>query len=125
MIRPPIQDGLFESIPPRIKRRPATLDERFRLWIFANESVVELFLRFAREARAAGKGHFGIGAITERVRWEVFIARKTGEPFKINNSYRSRLARLLVDRDPSLDGLFEFRKLAKERKQKCTSPTNL
>jgi hypothetical protein len=103
-----VQQDLFGKTP---KRRPATLEERFRLWVFANEKVVELFLKFAREAKASGSKHFGIGAIAERVRWEVFIYRKEADPWKINNSYRSRLARLLVQRDPSLDGLFEFRKL--------------
>ena len=81
------------------------------MWVWANEPVVELFLRFAREAKQARHGHFGIKAIAERVRWEVYIARKEADPFKINNSYVSRLARLLVSREPSLKGLFEFRKL--------------
>jgi hypothetical protein len=106
------QPSLFGPPPgPAFKRKPATLEERFRLWVFANEHVIELFLKFAREAKAAGKGHFGIGAIAERVRWEVYITRKEADPWKINNSYRSRLARLLVKRDPSLEGFFEFRKL--------------
>lgn len=103
-----IQTNLFGKAP---KRRPATLEERFKLWAFANEPVVELFLKFARQAKAAGQKKFGIGAIAERVRWEVYVERKEADPFKINNSYRSRLARELVRRDPSLDGLFEFRKL--------------
>jgi hypothetical protein len=110
MIRPAIQPNLFGQAP-RISRRPASLDERFRLWVFANEPVIELFLRFAREAKQSGKKHFGISAITERVRWEVWIQRKTADPWKINNSYRSRIARLLIQRDPELDGFFEFRKL--------------
>lgn len=103
-----VQRDLFGKPP---KPKPATLEERFLMWVGSNEPVIELFLRFAREAKAAGKGHFGIGAIAERVRWEVFIYRKEAAPWKINNSYRSRLARLLVKRDPSLEGLFEFRKL--------------
>lgn len=93
------------------KPRPKTLDERFRLWVWANEPVVELFLRFAREAKQAHHGHFGIKAIAERVRWEVFIYRKEADPYKINNDYVSRLARLLIERDPSLAGMFRFRKL--------------
>lgn len=102
-----VQQDLFG----KTRRKPPTLDERFLLWAGANEPVIEMFLKFAREAKAANKGRFGIGAIAERVRWEVFIYRKEADPFKINNSYRSRLARLLVKRDPGLEGLFEFRKL--------------
>jgi hypothetical protein len=113
-----IQRDLFGKPP---KRRPATLDERFLLWMGANEKMVELFLRFARDAKQSGAKHFGIGAIAERVRWEVFIERKEADPYKVNNDYRSRLARHLVKLDPSLEGLFEFRKLAAERKVKKAS----
>ena len=102
------QPDLFGKAP---KRRPASLDERFRLWTSANEPVIELFLKFAREAKSAGNRKFGIKAIAERCRWEHLVVKKEGAEWAFNNSYMSRLARLLVQRDPSLDGLFEFRKL--------------
>jgi hypothetical protein len=104
------QPSLF-GLPTKIHRKPASLDERFRLWVFANPQVVELFLRFAREAKLAGNKKFGIKAIAERCRWEHLVVRKEGAPWAINNSYMSRLARLLVQRDPSLEGMFEFRRL--------------
>jgi hypothetical protein len=103
-----VQQNLFGKPP---KRRPASLDELFRLWVFANERIIQMFLRFAQQAKGTGHKKVGIKAIAERVRWEVFIERKEADPYKINNSYVSRIARLLVQRDPSLDGLFEFRKL--------------
>jgi hypothetical protein len=102
------QPDLFGHPP---KRKPPTLEERFLLWVSANERVVVLFLRFAREAQSAGQKRFGIKAIAERCRWEHLVVRKEADPWAINNSYMSRLARLLVKRDPSLEGLFEFRKL--------------
>src|ERR1700758_4592662 len=77
--------------------------ETFRSWAIANEPVIQLFLKFAREVKASGEKHFGIMAIAERVRWEV--------PIKINNNYCPRLARLLVERDPSLAGMFKFHRL--------------
>ena len=113
MLRTPIQEALplAPAGPPKIaKRKPATLDERFMLWAGANPKVIQLFLQFAREAKTSNQ-KFGIKAIAERVRWEVFIYRKEADPWKINNSYMSRLARHLVKLDPSLAGLFEFRKL--------------
>jgi len=58
-----IQAGLFNQPP---KRRPATLDEQFRLWVWANPSTVNLFLRFAQEAKVSGQKKFGIKAIAER-----------------------------------------------------------
>jgi len=104
------QPSLFGN-PPRLvptKRPKTTLDGRFDDWAAENPEIVELFLRYAREARASGR-HYGIKAIAERVRWHVTVEKR--EDYKINNSYMSRLSRLLVRVDPDLVGLFEFRKL--------------
>jgi hypothetical protein len=91
-------------------RRKLTLQERFDEWARENPDVIGHFLRFAREARNAGFERYGVKAIAERVRWHVLV-EKRGAEFAINNSFMSRLARLLVERDPSLEGMFEFRKL--------------
>lgn len=77
-------------------------EETFRLWALANEPVIQIFLKFARDVKASGVKHFGITAIAARVRWE---------SVKINNNYCPRLARLLVERDPSLDGVLKFHRL--------------
>ena len=93
-------------------------EETFRLWASAHEPVIQIFLKFAREVKAAGgEKYFGITAITARVRWE---------SIKINNNYCPRLARLLVERDPSLDGVFKFHRLRScwpRRKGKATMET--
>lgn len=94
-----------------IRRRP-TLQERFDAWAAENADLIETFLRFAHEARAAGFARYGVKAIAERVRWEVVIVKR--EEYAVNNSFMSRLARLLIERDPSLEGMFEFRKLKGE-----------
>ena len=110
------QPSLFGA-PPRLIPRKAgklTLDERFEAWAQDNAHIVDCFLRFAREARDSGRRHFGIGVIAERVRWYTSVESKQDD-YRINNSYRSRLARLLVERDPSLAGMFEFRKLTSKR----------
>jgi hypothetical protein len=96
--------------------RSLTLDEQFQKWAKENPAVIDCFLRFAREARDAGRRRFGIQMIAERVRWYTAVESKKDD-FKVNNSFLSRLARLLVDRDLSLCGLFEFREL-KSRKGK-------
>ena len=110
------QPSLFGA-PPRLiprKKGKLTLDERFEAWVKDNPHIVDCFLRFAREARDSGRRHFGIGVIAERVRWYTSVESKQDD-YRINNSYRSRLARLLVERDPSLAGMFEFRKLTSKR----------
>jgi hypothetical protein len=78
-------------------------------WIRANPAVAQLFLRFARELAAKGKP-FGIGLITERVRYEVIISTSPSK-FKINNNWRSYLARWLITMDPSLEKWMKFREV--------------
>lgn len=101
------QPTLFD-VPPPTKR--LTLQDRFDDWIKDNPHILRLFLQYANEAREAGAQHYGIKAIAERVRWHVRIQSRNDE-FKINNNWSSRLARLLVERDPRLKDFFEFRKL--------------
>jgi len=81
-----------------------------------NRQVFDLFIRFAREAKRAGKKRYSARAIVERIRWEVEIVAKTHDEFKINNNhcaYYARLAMLLypseiagffVRRDTRFDG---------------------
>ena len=107
------QPTLFPEYPimqSQKVRRKLTLQEKFDEWLRENPNIVPLFLRYARDARESGLKHYGIGALTERVRWHVRVETK-GDDFKINNNWRSRLARELARRDPSLKDFFEFRKL--------------
>lgn len=76
-------------------------------WMEENPNVYELFKRFTMELVGAGR-KFNISLITERVRWECYFKYK--EEFKINNSYRSYIARKLVSDIPELRGVFQFRK---------------
>lgn len=107
-----VQTSLFETGA----KRKLTLQERFDRWVAENPHIIEHFRRFAREVKRSGAQHYGIKAIAERVRWHVRI-EKGVEEFKLNNSYLSRVARLLVERDPTLTGMFAFRKLAPERRK--------
>lgn len=83
-----------------------TLREKAEKWIEENEPTMALFVRFAEERRARGR-HFGIGALTERVRWECGLS--IFESPKINNNFRAYIARELVRRDPRLADLIECR----------------
>lgn len=82
-----------------------------------NPGVLELFLRFAREAKAArirrpGAPRIGAKAIWERIRWEYSVVEEIdSSAFVLNNNYVSRYARLAMMKEPSLAGMFETRKL--------------
>jgi hypothetical protein len=86
-----------------------TAQEKFLAFHEANPRVYEAFVRLARMWVASTRGRkIGIGALTERVRWELSLAT-TGDEFKINNNHRSFYARLLMVQEPDLAGIFELR----------------
>lgn len=79
-------------------------------WIAENPTIYKLFCSFARDALNRRR-KFGIGALTERVRWEVNIHWKKDERgFRINNNHRAYIARKLLEDMPDLEGLLEVRK---------------
>lgn len=89
--------------------RPNNLRQKTEDWLKLNPQAWELFKRFALEKMQQGK-KFGIGALTERVRWECPINTE-GDEFKVNNSYRSWIARRLLEEYPGMAKFIETRKV--------------
>ncbi len=98
------------SHPPRAK----TLDERFSYFCAERPDVIKLLVTMARELRDAGENRIGMKMLFEVARFRHLVRRSTGkrEPWLLNNSYTSRMARLIEDNYPDLKGLFEMRSLA-------------
>jgi hypothetical protein len=93
-----------------------TIDDRFKDYIIANPRVFTLFCKYAEMVRAKGYHRYSADAIVHRIRWhENFETTRTDE-FKINDHYSSRLARLLIERDPTYEGFFELRELRGRKK---------
>jgi hypothetical protein len=53
---------------------------------------------------------YGIKALFEVLRYE-YSVQTQGDEFKLNNSYTSRYARMLMRQHADLDGFFETREL--------------
>lgn len=94
------QGDLFDS----------SIEGRFVRFHSENPHVFGLFVRFAEEARAAGRKRIGAKAIAERIRWSVSVETR-GDGFKLNNIFVSRYARLIAKERPDLAELFETRSL--------------
>lgn len=94
-----------------------TLQEKFEIYHRANPHIFPLLIKFVDEAKAAGREHYSINAIFERIRWHMDI-ETIGDPFKLNNNYRSRYVRLLEQQHPEYNGFFFKRALASEPNQK-------
>ena len=88
-----------------------------------NPQVYTLLVKFARQAKAAGRKKFGMKMLFERVRWYQEIETNDPTGLKLNNNYTSRYARLIQQQErcsPECDGcgdpvclagLFEMREL--------------
>jgi hypothetical protein len=77
------------------------LELSFQRWVRENGHVVDHLRRLAVEWHEAGHGRCAIAMLVEVARWQHGI-RATGEPYAINNSYRSRVARLILATTPGL-----------------------
>ena len=99
------QDSLFGG--------PRSIQERFVRFHSRNPDVYEALCTLARRAKRAGRSTIGIGMLYEVLRWEWIITGlpDSAEEFKLSNDYRSRYARLIMDDEEDLDGIFNLRSL--------------
>ena len=71
-------------------------------FMVGNPHMMNYFEHFALEALAA-EFQFGIGQLTERIRWEVNLYNKIAdEKWKISNNHRAYISRWLLLRYPQL-----------------------
>lgn len=87
------------------------IEERFLRFHASNPHIYEMLVRFAREARRHGKSRFGVRVIWERMRFEMWLSTVADDDYKLNDHFTSRYARLIMDQEPDLAGIFETRRL--------------
>ena len=86
--------------------------ENFFNWLKENEHIYHEFVNLARKMKATGRDRWSAMSIIEIIRWETGLVSR-GDVFKINNTYRSGLARLAMVENPDLKGFFEIREKKK------------
>lgn len=90
-----------------------SLHDKFIAFYQANPSVYAELVKLARDFKNAGHKKMGIGMLWEVLRWQ--RAMKTvdpnGDDWKLNNDFRSRYARTIMQNEPDLRGFFEVREL--------------
>ncbi len=47
----------------------------------------------------------------EVTRWEFWLATESDDEFKLNNNFTAYYARLIMEQEPDLAGMFELRKV--------------
>lgn len=73
-----------------------------------NPDVYAELAALAKQLKARGHEHYGIGALFEVVRFHRHI-ETTDTEFKLNNNHRALYARLLMLLEPDLEGFFSTR----------------
>lgn len=91
-----------------------TLD-RFVTYHRDNPEIWRLFLKYAAEAKRAGRERFSAKAVMERIRWECEIGGANGGKFKVNNNFTSFYVRAICGACPEFKGFFETRALGRVR----------
>lgn len=86
------------------------LDAQFDKFHADNPRVFDELVKLTEQAYTKGRTKIGIGMLFEVLRWNRMI-HTTDPEFKMNNNYRSRYARLIMEMHPHLDGMFEVREL--------------
>ena len=79
-----------------------------------NPHVYQMLVKLARQVRDAGRTRYGIEGLFARLRWHYDFEARTDDEFKLNNNFRSRYARLLMEREEDLEGVFSVRELRRK-----------
>lgn len=98
--------------PPRKRKTAAQRkEERERAFEKFHEDNPEILQRLASMAlRLKEKGftHYGLRALWEAMRYDLSV-ETTSKQYKLNDHFPPKYARLLMERWPQLDGMFETR----------------
>lgn len=84
--------------------------DKFEEFHRLNPQVFVALESMTREMVNRGRGKIGIKMLFEVLRWNYYM--NTSDPnsdFKINNNYAPYYARLILERHPEWDGIFELR----------------
>ena len=100
------------------------LEAQFWAFHIQHPKVYRTLVYFARQWREkrGPDAICGIGALYERARWEMwFESLGDTPPPKLSNNHRAYYARLLMERNPDLEGIF---RLKRQRVQATFGPGN-
>lgn len=104
---------LFDAALEAELVEPATIEGRFLAFHHAHPEVYAKLVEYALDLKRRGWDHFGISVVWERLRYETMLGHRPDEdqPYRLNDHFRSRFARLIIDQEPELAEVFEVRAL--------------
>lgn len=93
-----------------------SIDERFQAWLDAHPGLLDEFIAIARRLRDEGYPRYSADGIFHALRWNAIVERRNSERWRVNNDFSSRMSRLAMDQAKDLQGFFQTRGLATERR---------
>ena len=93
------------------------IDRKFMEFHTNNPHIMDAIIRYTRQLKSAGRKHFGMAAVFERIRWDYAVQLKRTENdkgFKISNDFRSRYARLIEQLHPEFKGFYKTKQIASD-----------
>ncbi|WP_405803433.1 hypothetical protein [Streptomyces sp. NBC_01187] len=88
-----------------------TIQAQFEAFHQLNPWVLRALEDLTADYLKRGARRVGIGMLFEVLRWRYVIATEGDDDFRLNNNYRSRYVRLLIERNPEWGPAFEVRVL--------------
>lgn len=109
----PSFDDFLRSREVDVREFGSTIEARFARFHRAHPEVYAHLVRLCRQWREAGGGRWSSDAALAVLRWERHLAgiHDEHEEYRLNNDYTSRYARLIMDSEPDLAGIFEVREI--------------
>ena len=93
-------------------KKQLSAQEKFEDYHASHPEVADLLEELALDAKTNGYRKMGICMLFEVARWRFHIENRKGE-FKLPNSHKPFYSRLLMARNPELEGFFETRRQKK------------
>lgn len=97
-------------VQPELWDQPSPADQKFWEFHKKNPQVFDELVKLCEQAKRAGRKRIGIKMMFEVLRWNRHMDT-SDEDFKLNNNYAPRYARILVEKHPEYNGLFETRRI--------------
>lgn len=101
----------FAEIVPSIARSKS-IEEAFNQFHALNPYVYANLVALAMQMHARGRKRIGMKMLFELLRWNHMLHTQDNQSeYKLCNNYTSRYARLIMENETALDGIFATRKL--------------
>jgi hypothetical protein len=90
------------------------IELEFKEFHLEHPEVYNELVKLARTWQSNGSDKLGIATLFEVLRWNSHLNPQRDSGYKLNNNYRALYARLIMEQEPDLNGLFEIRERTTE-----------